>query len=67
MRVLYHAEIKYSWPPGREDVDMEMEVADLPPLIQRNLRNGESIESMYGEFYHWEAIGIDMWYWVLPL
>ena len=66
MKVLYHYEMRYPWPPGREDGDVVLDVEDLPPLIQRELRGGTPIEAMFVQFYHWEALGIDHWYWVRP-
>lgn len=66
MRVRYHYEMRYPWPPGREDGDVELDVADLPPLARQEAAE-VGIEAMFGTFYCWEFAGAEHWWWVLPL
>lgn len=62
--VAYHAEARFPWSPGRisTDVILDLEAGDLPPNVTRELREGIDFDC----FYHWEALGIDLWWWVTP-
>lgn len=67
MRVLYTYEMRVPFPPGRyEAFEVEMDVADLPPLAAKEVAK-RGIEAMYGEFYLWEYAGATLWWWVRPV
>jgi hypothetical protein len=64
MKVIYHVEARYPWAPGREDTDtiLDLEADDLPPNVKREMGCGLDFDA----FYHWEHLGIDLWWWVRP-
>lgn len=69
MRVHYHSEAAFPWRPGRiystADVDTD-DPATVPVHLARTIRRGIPVEDMFADYFHWESLGIDLWWWVRP-
>lgn len=68
MKVHYHSEMSFPWPPGREytQLDIDLDGPDVPVLLQRDLRDRKP-EEMFHDWYEWKYLGITHYYWIRPV
>lgn len=65
MKVRYLADMRYPFPPGKEHIEQEMEVDDLPPLAQRAIEK-DGLDSVMQGWFLWEHLGMTIWWAVRP-
>ena len=61
MNVIYRADMRYPFPPGRELVEEEMAVEDLPPLAKRAIAR-DGLEACLKDWFLWESLDMTIWW-----